>query len=71
VAAREIFRLLDDLLYDPAEVVRDRAIQKLLDIRNVVQNEDKEHIMNLTLKLAHDEEENNRVSALKIMNDFA
>ena len=27
--------------------------------------------MNLTLKLAHDEEENNRVSALKIMNDFA
>lgn len=71
MAAREIFRLLDDLLYDPAEVVRDRAIQKLLDIRNVVQNEDKEHIMNLTLKLAHDEDENNRVSALKIMNDFA
>lgn len=71
MAAREIFRLLDDLLYDPAEVVRDRAIQKLLDIRNVVQNEDKEHIMNLTLKLAHDEDENNRVSSLKIMNDFA
>lgn len=27
--------------------------------------------MNLTLKLAHDEDENNRVSSLKIMNDFA
>lgn len=35
----------------------------------MVQNEDKEHIMKLTLKLAHDDEENNRVSALKIMND--
>lgn len=27
--------------------------------------------MKLTLKLAHDEDENNRVSALKIMNDFS
>jgi hypothetical protein len=36
IAAREIFRLLDELLYDPKEVVKDRAIQKLLDIRTVV-----------------------------------
>lgn len=35
-AAREIFRLLDDLLYDQTETVRDRAIQKLLEIRHVV-----------------------------------
>ena len=70
-AAREIFRLMDELLYDNKEVVKDRAIQKLLDIRSVVQNEDKEHIMKLTLKLAHDEDELNRVAALKIMNDFA
>jgi HEAT repeat protein len=71
VAAREIFRLLDNLLYELDEKVRDRAIQKLLEIRHVVQNEDKEHIMRLTMKLAHDEDENNRVSALKIMNDFS
>jgi hypothetical protein len=36
VAAREIFRLLDELLYDPKEQVKDRAIKKLLEIRNVV-----------------------------------
>jgi len=70
-AAREIFRLLDELLYDPKEAVKDRAIQKLLEIRSVVQNEDKEHIMKLTLKLAHDEDDLNRISALKILNDFA
>lgn len=71
IAAREIFRLMDELLYDPNEKVKDRAIQKLLDIRTVVQNEDKEHIMKLTLKLAHDEDDLNRISALKILNDFA
>jgi len=58
-------------LYDPQEMVKDRAIQKLLEIRSVVQNEDKEHILKLTLKLAHDEDDLNRISALKIMNDFA
>jgi len=36
-----------------------------------VQNEDKEHIMKLTLKLAHDEDDLNRISALKILNEFA
>ena len=62
---------MDELLYDPQEMVKDRAIQKLLEIRSVVQNEDKEHILKLTLKLAHDEDDLNRISALKIMNDFA
>jgi hypothetical protein len=63
--------MMDELLYDPQEMVKDRAIQKLLEIRSVVQNEDKEHILKLTLKLAHDEDDLNRISALKIMNDFA
>ena len=37
----------------------------------MVQNEDKEHIMKLALKLAHDDEELNRISAMKIINEFA
>jgi hypothetical protein len=54
VAAKEIFKMLDELLYDRSEAVRDRAIKILLDIRTVVQNDDKDHIMRLTLRLAHD-----------------
>jgi hypothetical protein len=58
-------------LYDPKETVKDRAIKILLDIRNVVPNDDKEYIMKLTLRLAHDADEGNRISALKILNEFA
>ena len=64
--------MLDDLLYDPKEAVKDKAIDILLDMRSTVQNDDKQHIMTLTLKLAHDYEDYmNRVSALKILNKFA
>lgn len=70
-AAQEIFRLIDDLLYDSKEDVKEKAIKVLLDIRSVVQNDDKEYIMKLTLKLAHDLDETNRISALKILNEFA
>ena len=71
VAAKEIFKMLDELLYDRSEAVRDRAIKILLDIRTVVQNDDKDHIMRLTLRLAHDADDQNRISALKILNEFA
>ena len=70
-AANEIFRMLDELLYDKNEQVKDKAIDILLDIRTVVQNDDKEHIMKLTLRLAHDTDYMNKVSALKILNKFA
>ena len=63
--------MLDELLYDSKEGVKDKAIQILLNIRSVVQNDDKEYIMNLTLKLAHDPEAVNRAYAIKILNDFA
>jgi|TARA_B110000305_G_C19432815_1_gene637168 hypothetical protein len=36
-----------------------------------VQNDDKEYIMKLTLKLAHDTDDQNRISSLKILNGFA
>ena len=63
--------MLDELLYDSSEVVRDRGIKILLDIRTVVQNEDKDHIMRITLRLAHDGDDQKRISALKILNEFA
>lgn len=63
--------MIDDLLYEPKEIVKEKAIKILLDIRSVVQNDDKESVMNLTLKLAHDSDEGNRISALKILNECA
>lgn len=63
--------MLDEMLYDQRETVRDKAIQILTDIRNVVQQKENDHIMNLTLKLAHDDAETNKVSALKILNELA
>lgn len=66
-----IFPLIDRLLYDPIELIRDKAISVLIEIRNVVQQNENDYILNLTLKLAHDEIEINRVSSLKIMNELA
>ena len=66
-----IFPLLDELLYDPKEVIRDKAISILVDIRHVVQQKENDFILNLSLKLAHDDNENNKVSALKILNELA
>ena len=66
-----LFPMLDEMLYDSREVVRDKAIQILTDIRNVVQQKENDHIMKLTLKLAHDDNEQNKVSSLKILNELA
>lgn len=66
-----IFPLLDVLLYDEREQIRDKSIQILVEIRNVVQQKENDHIMNLTLKLAHDDAEQNRISSLKIMSELA
>ena len=66
-----VFPLLDGLLYDPNELIRDKAIQILTDLRHVVQQKENDYIMNLTLKLAHDDLDMNRISSLKIMNELA
>ena len=66
-----MFPLLDGLLYDPNEIIRDKAIQILTDLRYVVQQKENDYIMNLTLKLAHDDQDINRISSLKIMNELA
>ena len=66
-----VFPLLDGLLYDPNELIRDKAIQILTDLRHVVQQKENDYIMNITLKLAHDDLDMNRISSLKIMNELA
>ena len=63
--------MLDEMLYDSREIVRDKSIQSLTDIRNVVQQKENDQIMNLTLRLAHDDAEMNKISSLKILNELA
>lgn len=52
-----VFPLLDRLLYDPNEYIRDKAIFVLKEIRGCVEQKENDFIMNLTLKLAHDDNE--------------
>lgn len=66
-----IFPILDQLLYDPREQLRDKAISILCDVRYVVLQEENDYILTLTLKLAHDENENLRMSSLKMLNEVA
>jgi len=51
--------------------VRDRAIQVVADIRTVVKEDWKEHVMRLALNLAHDESEKLRESAIKLLHEVA
>jgi hypothetical protein len=67
-----VFPLLDDLLYDPIEEIRDKAISVVAEMRKVVKEAEKEHIMKLTLSLAHEESnEKYRESAVKLLNELA
>jgi hypothetical protein len=63
-----IFPLFDKLLYDPREDVRDKAIQVVAELRTVVKEDYKEHIMRLTLGMAHDENDKFRETAVKLLN---
>lgn len=67
-----VFPILDSLLYDNDEQVRDKAIVVVGEMRKVVNEPEKEHIMKLTLDLAHDEHnEKLRESAVKLINELA
>lgn len=60
------------LLYDSKETVKEKAIDILLEARNVVQNDDKQHILRLTVGLAQDTEDfSNRIAFLKVINKLA
>lgn len=66
-----VFKLLDDLMYDESESVRDQAIQVVAEIRNVVKEDWKEHVMRLALNLAHEEDPKFKESAIKLLNEVS
>ncbi len=70
-AVEAIFPLLDRLLYDDKEMVRENAVHVLIELRTIVSQKENDHILRLTLKMAHDDDERQRVSALKILNELA
>ena len=51
--------------------MRDRAIQVVTEIRVVLKEDWKEHVMRLALNLAHDDSEKNKESAIKLLNEVA
>ena len=66
-----IFPLLEKLLYDKKEEIRDLAVRIVAEIRNVVNEDEKEFVMKLTLGLAHDDNDKLRESAVKLLNELA
>lgn len=67
-----VFPLLDKLLYDPNEEIRDKAISVVGEMRKVIKEPEKEHIMKLTLCMAHEEKDDKlRESAVKLLNECA
>lgn len=59
-------------MYDPQEEIRDKAISVVGEMRKVVKENEKEHIMRITLCLAHEESnEKLRESAVKLLNELA
>ena len=63
--------IIEKLLYDIDEPVRDRAIQVVGELRKLVRDKEQEKIMKLTLDLAHDENEKLRESSVKLLNELA
>lgn len=66
-----VFPLLDKLLYDTSEEIRDKAISIVAEMRTVVREKEKEHILKLTFGLAHDDSDKLRESAAKLLNELA
>ena len=63
--------ILEKLIKDGDEMVRDQAIIVVAEMRKVVRDDEKEYIMKLVLELAHDETAQLRESAVKLLNELA
>lgn len=60
------------MLYDSDESVRDKAVTVVGEMRKIVKEAEKEHIMKITLDLAHeDSNEKCREIAVKLLNEIA
>ena len=66
-----VFPLIDKLLYDEKEDVRDKAIYVLSEIRHIVKEDWKDNVLRLILCMAHDEKDNIKESAVKLLNEVA
>ena len=66
-----VFPLIDKLLYDDKEDVRDKAIHVLAEIRTIVNEDWKAHVLRLILCMAHDEKDTIKESAVKLLNEVA
>ena len=70
-AADTMMPILEKMLYSQTQDIRDKAISIIADLRTVVQEPEKEMIMAVTLRMAQDENEYNRESAVKLLNEIA
>jgi hypothetical protein len=66
-----VFPLIDKLLYDPKDDVRDKAIHVLAEIRTIAKEEWKDNVLRLILCMAHDEKDNIKESAVKLLNEVS
>lgn len=68
---KTVFPLIDKLLYDPKDDVRDKAIHVLAEIRTIAKEEWKDKVLNLILNMAHDEKDNIKESAVKLLTEVS
>lgn len=69
---KTVFPILEKLMYDNDEQVRDKSVVVVGEMRKVVEEPEKERIMKLTMDLAHDESSDKlRESAVKLINELA
>lgn len=66
-----VFPLINQLLYDEGKDVRDKAIEVVAEIRTVVKDDWKEHVMSYSLGMAHDENDQLRESAVELLNEIS
>ena len=66
-----VFPLINKLLYDDLKDVRDKAIEVVAEIRTVVKDDWKEHVMSYSLGMAHDENDQLRESAVELLNEIS
>lgn len=55
-AAETIMPIIEDCLYSSNSEVRDKAISIVQDMRGVVEEKEKESLLAITLRMAHDED---------------
>jgi hypothetical protein len=66
-----IFPILDKQIYAENIDISKKAVTVLTSMRNVVEEKEKEHIMNITMKMAHDEDQAHKETAVNLLQYLA